>query len=106
MVGSPHSGMLEIRAKTDRYGRWVVTQIAKTTGIPGRHRRFKNGGLAPAIEKCEFPREKRDRYGFDPLKRPGFLLKRSQSMLKRSETMRVEAQTGHKPTKAAARGVQ
>jgi hypothetical protein len=24
----------------------------------------KNGGLAPKVEKCEFPREKRDRYGF------------------------------------------
>jgi hypothetical protein len=24
----------------------------------------KKGGLAPAVEKCDFPREKRDRYDF------------------------------------------
>ena len=28
----------------------------------------KKGGWAPGVEKCEFPREKRDRYGFTPLK--------------------------------------
>jgi hypothetical protein len=32
----------------------------------------KTGGLAPAVEKCTFPREKRHHYGFTPLKRPEF----------------------------------
>jgi hypothetical protein len=60
----------------------------------------KKGGLAPAVEKCEFSREKRDRYGFDPLKRCGFLLKRSQTTPKSSETSRIRAESIHKPTKA------
>jgi hypothetical protein len=47
----------------------------------------KNGGLAPAVEKCEFPREKCDRYGFSPLKRPGFLLKQREMMPKPPENV-------------------
>jgi hypothetical protein len=58
----------------------------------------QNGGLAPVIEKCGFSREKATHYGFHPLKRPGFLLKRSQTMPKTSETMRIRAETTHKPT--------
>src|SRR5688572_26082327 len=58
----------------------------------------KNGGLAPEVEKCVFPREKATRYGFHPLKRPGFLLKRSQSMRFHSENTRVQSQTTHKAT--------
>jgi hypothetical protein len=61
----------------------------------------KNGGVAPKGQKCEFPREKCDRYGFHPLKRPGFLLKRSETMSKTSETTRIRAGTTHKPTKAS-----
>jgi hypothetical protein len=59
----------------------------------------KNGGLAPVVEKCEFPRENSTRYGFHPRKRPGFSLKRSQTMSKTSETMRVQAETAHKAPK-------
>jgi hypothetical protein len=49
----------------------------------------ENGGLAPEGEKCRFSREKRDRYGFTPAKRPQSGAKRGPSMLKRSETMRI-----------------
>jgi hypothetical protein len=56
----------------------------------------KNGGLAPTVEKRDFPREKRDRYGFTPLKPPGFLLKRSQTMRIHAETTRIQSQTAHK----------
>ena len=63
----------------------------------------KNGGLAPEVEKCEFPREKCDRYGFDPLKRSGFLLNRSQTMRIHAENTRNRAETTHKPTKATQR---
>ena len=58
----------------------------------------KNGGLAPGVKKCEFPRENDGRYGFSPLKRPGFFLKRSQTTSKTSETMLKSAETTHKPT--------
>jgi hypothetical protein len=44
----------------------------------------KNGGLAPEGEKCKFPREKCDRYGFTPRKRRAFLLKPSEKMPKLS----------------------
>jgi hypothetical protein len=65
----------------------------------------KNGGLAPRVEKCEFPREKRDRYGFTPLKRIGFLLNRSQSVRIIAEMTRKSPQTSRKPTIAANRWV-
>jgi hypothetical protein len=61
---------------------------------------LKNGGLAPTGEKCEFSREKRDRYGFDPLKRPGFFLKCSQTVRIDAETMRFDAGNNRKPTTA------
>jgi hypothetical protein len=63
----------------------------------------QNGGLAPAVEKCEFPRENSTRYGFDPLKRCGFLLKRSQTMRIPAENTRVRAENNHKPTKVSQR---
>ena len=97
-MGAPsHSGMLEIPAKMHRYGRWVVDRHAKTTGFPGESTVSKNGGMAPRGQKCVLPREKRDRYGFKPLKRPGFLLEQSQTMSKTSETPRKNAQTARKP---------
>ena len=89
-----------------RYGRWVVAGNAKQRDFHVWMDFSKNGGVAPAIEKCVFPREKRDLFGFHPLKRCEFWFKPSQSMRKRPETMRVKARTDRKPTKAVARGVQ
>jgi hypothetical protein len=89
-MGAPiHSETLKIPAKSHRYGRWRSSEIAKTTDFPGRNALSKKGGLAAVVEKCEFPRENATRYGFDPRKRPGILLKRSETMPKHSETMRV-----------------
>jgi hypothetical protein len=61
----------------------------------------KNGGLAPAGEKCEFPREKCDRYGFHRLKRPAILLKRGETMSKTSETTWENSETAHNAPKAS-----
>jgi hypothetical protein len=58
----------------------------------------KNRGLAPKVEKCVFPREKCDRYGFTPRKRPEFLLKPSQTMRIHAENTRIQSQTAHKPS--------
>jgi hypothetical protein len=66
----------------------------------------KNGGWAPKVEKCEFPREKRDRYGFTPLKRPGFLLKPSQTMRIHAETTRIQSRIAHKAPTAARESSQ
>ena len=65
-------------------GGWVV-KMKKQRGFQGVGDFSIIGGLAPAARKCEFPREKCDRYGFTPLKRPGFLLKRREMMPKPSE---------------------
>jgi hypothetical protein len=73
-----------------------VVKMQKQRDFQGEVGSSKNGGLALRVEKCEFPREKRDRYGFTPLKRPGFLLKRSEMRFKLSETMRQSAETTHK----------
>jgi hypothetical protein len=44
-MGAPtHSETLRIRAKTHRYGRWVVGEIAKMTGFPGGSTLFKKRG--------------------------------------------------------------
>jgi hypothetical protein len=75
-----------------------VGQNAKTTVFQARILLPKNGGLASEVEKCVFPREKRDRYGFTPLKWPGFLLKTSQTMRIPAENTRIHAETTHKPT--------
>ena len=72
--------------------------MRKQRNLQARMLLSKNGGLAPAVEKCEFPREKRDRYGFTPLKRPGFLLKQSQTMRSHAENTRIRSETTHKPT--------
>jgi hypothetical protein len=63
----------------------------------------QNRGLAPKVEKCGFPRENSTRYGFTPLKRPGFSLKRSQTMSKTSGTMLKNSETNRKSTKATMR---
>src|SRR5688572_29544566 len=53
-MGAPHhSEALEIRAKSDRYGRWVVGENQKTTGFPGQSVHSKNGGLAPPPKNGE-----------------------------------------------------
>ena len=44
LVGYDHDQPLKIRAKSDRYGRWVVVRNAKTTGFPGGDGVFKKRG--------------------------------------------------------------
>ena len=61
----------------------------------------QSGGWAPAVEKCDFPREKATRYGFTPLKRPSKTLKSSQKMRIHAETTRIRSQTAHKSPTAA-----
>src|SRR5688572_16721177 len=101
MVGSHHSETLKIRAKMCRYGRWGVGKNAKTTDFPGGDALAQKRGSGTSGRKMRFSREKHDRYGFTPLKRPGFLLKRSQTMGKTSGTPRIRSQTIHKATIAS-----
>jgi hypothetical protein len=64
MVGCAHSDRLEIRAKTCRYGRWGRSETQKRRDFQVGMLFPKNGGLAPQVEKCGFPRENAIRYGF------------------------------------------
>jgi hypothetical protein len=79
-----------------------VVQNAKTTEFAGEDGLCPKQG-APKVEKCGFPRENSTRYGFTPLKRPGFSLKRSQTMSKTSGTMLKNSETNRKSTKATMR---
>jgi len=56
--------------------------------------RQKRGGIPPS-QNCEILGKTALRYGFDPLKSCGFLLKRNGFMLKNSETMLKITETNH-----------
>ena len=95
-----HSGNLKIRAKMRRYGHGGKAEMQKQRVFQAGTVFSQGGGWAPAAEKCVFPREKRDRYGFHPLKRPGFSLKKGQTMRIHAGNTRVQSQTAHKAPKA------
>ena len=77
-------------------GGWVP-ETRKQRDFQARMDLSKNGGVTAEVKKREFPREKCDRYGFDPVKRCGFLLKRSQTMRIHAENTRIRSETTRKP---------
>ena len=93
-MGAPaHSQVLENAAKVRRYGRDPRSVLLKRRDFQGEVGFSKNRGVAPSVEKCDFPREKCDRYGPTPLKQRGFSLERSETMSKLSETPRKNAES-------------
>jgi hypothetical protein len=66
-MGAPtHSGVLEIPAKTHRYGRWGVVENAKTTGFPGRDTLSQKRGSGTGGRKMRILTRKGDSLWFDP----------------------------------------
>jgi hypothetical protein len=83
-MGAPtHSGVLEIPAKTHRYGRWVVPGIAKTTGFPGEDALSRKRGSGTEGQKMRIPTRKVRSLWFSP----------PETMRILAQTMRKDAQT-------------